>query len=103
MALATIPGYPRIGKKRQLKRALEGYWSGKRTADDLEATAASVRLDAWATQQAVGLDQDLTIAGMGPRSKRYSMLVEDGVVQQLNIEEARGVEVSGAATILEQL
>ena len=57
MALATIPGYPRIGKKRQLKRALEGYWSGKRTADDLEATAASVRLDAWATQQAVGLDQ----------------------------------------------
>ena len=53
--------------------------------------------------KAVGLDQDLTIAGMGPRSKRYSMLVEDGVVQQLNIEEARGVEVSGAATILEQL
>ena len=53
--------------------------------------------------EAVGLEQDLTIAGMGPRSKRYSMLVEDGVVKQLNIEEARGVEVSGAATILEQL
>lgn len=52
---------------------------------------------------AVGLGQDLTIAGMGPRSKRYSMIVEDGVVKQLNIEESRGVEVSGAATILEQL
>jgi 5-methyltetrahydropteroyltriglutamate--homocysteine methyltransferase len=57
MALATIPGYPRIGKKRQLKRALEGYWSGKRSAADLEAAAASVRQDAWATQQAAGLDQ----------------------------------------------
>ncbi len=57
MALATIPGYPRIGKKRQLKRALEGYWSGKRSAADLEATAASVRQEAWATQRAAGLDQ----------------------------------------------
>ncbi|MEC9343328.1 MAG: peroxiredoxin [Pseudomonadota bacterium] len=53
--------------------------------------------------KAVGLDNDLTIAGMGLRSKRYSMLVEDGVVRQLNVEEARGVDVSGAATILEQL
>jgi 5-methyltetrahydropteroyltriglutamate--homocysteine methyltransferase len=56
MALATIPGYPRIGKKRQLKRALEGYWSGKRTAADLEATGASVRQEAWATQLTAGLD-----------------------------------------------
>ena len=56
MALATSPGYPRIGKKRQLKRALEGYWSGKRTAADLEATAARVRQEAWATQRAAGLD-----------------------------------------------
>ena len=36
MALATIPGYPRIGKRRELKRALEGYWSGKRSAAELE-------------------------------------------------------------------
>ena len=57
MALATIPGYPRIGKKRQLKRALEGFWSRKRSAAELEATAASVRHDAWATQLAAGLDQ----------------------------------------------
>ena len=57
MALATIPGYPRIGKKRQLKRALEGFWSGKRTAADLETTAATVRRDAWAAQLVTGLDQ----------------------------------------------
>jgi 5-methyltetrahydropteroyltriglutamate--homocysteine methyltransferase len=48
MAQATIPGYPRIGRRRELKRALEGYWSGKRTADELEATASAVRKVNWA-------------------------------------------------------
>lgn len=56
MALATIPGYPRIGKRRELKRALEGYWSGKRTGDELEATAAAVRRSNWNSQTAAGLD-----------------------------------------------
>ena len=42
MALATIPGYPRIGKRRELKRALEGYWSGKRTAADKKAALRSI-------------------------------------------------------------
>lgn len=52
----------------------------------------------------VGLDVDLSAAGMGIRSKRYSMIVDDGVVQSLNIEEAPGVaDLSGAAAILDQL
>ena len=42
--------------------------------------------------------------GLGTRSKRYSMLVEDGVVKKLNIEEAPGkVEVSGGDTLVKQL
>ena len=42
--------------------------------------------------------------GLGTRSKRYSMLVEDGVVKTLNIEEAPGkCEVSGGQTLLEQI
>ncbi|WP_309083659.1 peroxiredoxin [Chelativorans sp.] len=54
--------------------------------------------------RALGLEQDLSMAGMGMRSKRYSMIVDDGVVTQLNLEEARGqVTNSGAARILEQL
>lgn len=54
--------------------------------------------------QAVGLHIDLTQAGLGIRSKRYSMIVDDGVVSELNIEEAPGqATVSGAAAILEQL
>ena len=56
MALATIPGYPRIGRRRELKRALEGYWSGKRTAGELEGVASKVRQSNWAAQRAAGLD-----------------------------------------------
>ena len=41
--------------------------------------------------------------GMGFRSKRFSMLVEDGVVKKLNVEEPKKFEVSDAATMLKQL
>lgn len=54
--------------------------------------------------RAIGLDVDLSIGGMGVRSKRYSMLVRDGVVEQLNVEENPGVaDISSAARILSQL
>lgn len=54
--------------------------------------------------KAMGLDIDLSGGGLGVRSKRYSMLVEDGVVKSLNIEESPGqATVSGAAAMLEQL
>ena len=54
--------------------------------------------------KAAGLDIDLSVAGMGIRSKRYSMIVDDGVLKALNIEEKPGTaEISGAARILEQL
>lgn len=54
--------------------------------------------------RALGLEADLSAGGLGMRSQRYSMIVEDGVVQELNIEKERGQAViSGAARILEQL
>jgi 5-methyltetrahydropteroyltriglutamate--homocysteine methyltransferase len=56
MAIATIPGYPRVGANRELKWALEGYWVGKRTATELDQTAREVRRANWATQVAAGLD-----------------------------------------------
>ena len=52
--------------------------------------------------QATGLTLDLTARGMGLRSNRYSMLVQDGVVKTLNIEGPGKFEVSDAATILAQ-
>ena len=54
--------------------------------------------------KAVGMDVDLNAVGMGIRSKRYSMIVEDCKVTALNVEQAPGTTVtSGAATILSQL
>jgi 5-methyltetrahydropteroyltriglutamate--homocysteine methyltransferase len=56
MAVATIPGYPRIGKHRELKKALEAFWSGKIGEDDLLATAEGTYTTAWATQRSAGID-----------------------------------------------
>jgi peroxiredoxin len=53
--------------------------------------------------KAVGLSADFSKNGMGTRSQRYSMLVEDGVVTQLNIEAPGKFEVSNAETLLGQL
>lgn len=53
--------------------------------------------------QAVGLELDLTDKGMGVRSDRYSMLINDGVVEKLNVEGAGKFEVSDAETMLASL
>jgi peroxiredoxin len=49
--------------------------------------------------KALGLDMDLTERGMGPRSKRYAMVVDDGKVTALNVDES-GFEKSSAEAIL---
>jgi peroxiredoxin len=51
----------------------------------------------------LGLEEDLSPWGMGLRSRRYSMLVRDGVVQRLNVEQGEEFRVSDAATMLVQL
>ncbi|MFB2550896.1 peroxiredoxin [Ensifer soli] len=54
--------------------------------------------------KAIGMDIDLSAGTLGVRSKRYSMIVDDGVVTALNVEESPGkATVSSAAAILEQL
>jgi peroxiredoxin len=52
---------------------------------------------------ALGLDFDASGFGMGRRSQRYAMVVEDGVVRTLNVEEPRAFEVSSAEAILKAL
>jgi len=54
--------------------------------------------------KAIDMTLDGSANGLGTRSKRYSMLVEDGVVKKLNVEEKPGsVEVSGGDTLVKQL
>ena len=53
--------------------------------------------------RALGLTLDATGFGMGERSQRYSMLVKDGVVEQLNVEQGGEFKVSSAEHLLAQL
>lgn len=53
--------------------------------------------------RALGLELDASGFGMGERSKRYSMLVEDGVVKELNVEDGGEFKVSSAEYLLGQL
>ena len=56
MAIRHILGFPRLGKNRELKFALESHWRGATTAAELEVTARRLRADHWALQRAAGLD-----------------------------------------------
>jgi peroxiredoxin len=53
--------------------------------------------------RALGLELDLTGRGMGVRSQRYSMLVDDGLVKTLNVEAPGKLEVSDADTMLKHV
>ncbi|WP_435610156.1 5-methyltetrahydropteroyltriglutamate--homocysteine S-methyltransferase, partial [Streptomyces sp. C10-9-1] len=46
-ARPTVYGYPRQGRNRELKKAIEGYWKGRVTADALRGTAAELRRENW--------------------------------------------------------
>lgn len=56
MVLATNLGYPRIGPKRELKKALEAYWKDELSKDELLNTAKDLRMANWKTQKAAGLN-----------------------------------------------
>jgi len=52
----------------------------------------------------MGLTADLTERGLGVRSQRYAMLVDDGVVKTLNVEDAPGkAEISSAENLLKSM
>jgi glutaredoxin/glutathione-dependent peroxiredoxin len=73
-----------------------GAWGQAQNADELlmladgngEFTAA------------LGLEMDGSAFGLGTRSQRFAMIVEDGTISQLNVESGPGVDVSSAETIL---
>jgi peroxiredoxin len=77
-----------------------GAWGKDLGAGDHVIMAADGSAD---FTKAVGLVLDLTEKGLGVRSKRYSMLVDDGVVRQLNVEDGTGLDVSSAEAMLKQI
>ncbi len=56
MALSNVSGFPRIGARRELKFATEGYWRGDVSEADLLETAKGIRLDNWRLMQQAGID-----------------------------------------------
>ena len=56
MVLATNLGFPRIGPMRELKKAVEAYWKGKSSQDELLAIGKTLRAQNWKLQQDAGLD-----------------------------------------------
>jgi len=106
-----LPGYIRLADQLEAKGVDEiwcvsvndafvmGAWGRDQKATGIVRMMAD---GSGVFTRALGLEFDLTAKGMGIRSKRYSMLVRDGVVEQLNVESA-GFEVSSAEKMLEQL
>lgn len=110
-SMSHLPGY--VGNAARIKA------KGVDTIACLSVNDAFV-MDAWGKAQnandilmladgngaftkAVGLELDATGFGMGARSQRYAMIIDDGVVSALNIEKGPGVEASAAETILAEL
>lgn len=54
--LTNIPGYPRIGSQRELKKACENYWAGKISLERLELTSRQLRKENWTGLQEAGID-----------------------------------------------
>ncbi len=104
----TNLGYPRIGNKRELKKALENYWSGKEPLSHLTNTAKTIRKNNWLLQQEKGidiipsndfslydqvLDMCLTVNAI---PERYTALKEKNTTShELYFAMARGIQNNG--------
>ena len=77
-----------------------GAWGDSQGSGDKVAMLADGNGD---FTRALGLEMDGSRFGMGKRSQRYSMVVEDGVVKELNVEEPGAFAVSSAEHVMKQL
>lgn len=107
--LTHIPGYPRIGAKRELKKACEQYWSGKTTSEELLQVARDIRHHNWQLQKNAGLDLiasndfsmydqvlDMSFA-VGAIPERYHDLIDSKTNNELDLyfALARGYQKNG--------
>ena len=52
----SISGFPRIGRDRELKKAIEAYWKGNATLDDVRETGRELRVRHWRLEKDAGID-----------------------------------------------
>ena len=107
-----VPGYTANYDKLKAKKVDEIWCMAVNDAFVMGAwgkdqkAAGKVRMMAdgsAAYTKALGLEFDLVARGMGVRAQRFSMLVDDGVVKALNVEQPGKFEVSDAENLLKQL
>jgi peroxiredoxin len=107
-----LPGY--VEKAEALKEKVDEIWCvsvndafvmGAWGRDNNATGSVRMMADGAAEfTKAVGMDLDLTQRGLGVRSRRYSMLLDDGIIKTINLEDAPGgMEVSDADTMLDQV
>ena len=107
-----LPGY--VEKAEALKEKVDEIWCvsvndafvmGAWGRDNNATGSVRMMADGAAEfTKAVGMDLDLTERGLGVRSRRYSMLLDDGIIKTINLEDAPGgMEVSDADTMLNQV
>ncbi|MDO6736639.1 5-methyltetrahydropteroyltriglutamate--homocysteine S-methyltransferase [Wenyingzhuangia sp. 2_MG-2023] len=101
-------GFPRIGAKRELKKAIESYWAKNCDQNELQKVAADIRANNWKKQQDAGIDLipvndfsfydqvlDLTLT-LGAIPERYQELANDENVSELDLyfAMARGLQTA---------
>ena len=96
-------GQPVDGIALDLRPAAEACRDVQRAEPDLDRQRGPALDRAFELLAQLGLELDGRGFGLGTRSQRYAMIVEDGVVKVLNVEEGPGVDVSAAETILAAL
>lgn len=110
MVQAMIPGYPRLGARRELKKALEQFWSGQLTETELLEQASALRKQRWQLQHQAGLTHipsndfslydhvldTVTLVGAVPRRYQWN----DGLVNlHTYFAMARGMEKDQANAV----
>ena len=71
---ATILGYPRIGRNRELKRAVEAFWAGRTSADELTAAFTQLRHDTFDRLADLGLSR--SDASIPENSSLYDQVLD---------------------------
>ena len=107
-----LPGYVQHGDELKAKGvstiacvAVNDPWVMQAWADAQGATGKIVMLADGNGEftRAMGLDVDLSVAGLGSRSQRYAAILDDGVITSLDVEPNPGVDVSKCENVLAKL